>query len=110
MRASEVRTIVTASAATSSSGTVEAAIRFHLGVAVRPPAPSARRIAMRARTARVTLCIAPPPTLPVFVNGVYMPGPLNGVRVLELGQIIAGRMCGVLLLDMGRRQAGGVGA
>ena len=36
-----------------------------------------------------------------------MPGPLDDVRVLELGQTIAGPMCEVLLLDMGRRQAGG---
>ena len=51
------------------------------------------------------------PTPPIFVNGVYLPGPLDDVRVLELGQIIAGRMCGVLPLEMGRRQAGGgVGA
>ena len=56
----EARRIVATSAATSSSSTVEAAIRFHLGVAVRWPAPSARRIAMRARTARVTMCTAPP--------------------------------------------------
>ena len=40
-----------------------------------------------------------------------MLGPLDGVRVFEVGQIIARPMCGVLPLDMGRRQAGeGVGA
>ena len=30
-----------------------------------------------------------------------MPGPLDGVKVLEVSQIIAGPMCGVFLSDMG---------
>src|SRR6185312_12777613 len=38
---------------------------------------------------------------PVEAGGLIVPGPLHGVRVVELGQALAGPLAGVILADLG---------